>query len=131
MTSSGGDSDGVICEENNNFDEFNRKLYVRELIEPINIQTKETKMISIRECSVCVANSRWLVISVSLLIMATASAIGVANAADNNPGGNSQLNGANNDDLQVSARKKSKQQLIQCTVSVLCRLERQSNILDK
>lgn len=61
-------------------------------------------MISTRKCGACVTNSRWLVIGAFLLILITASAIDVSNAKDNKQDSNSQLNGASNDNLQVSER---------------------------
>lgn len=64
-------------------------------------------MISTRKCSACVAISRWLVISVFLLIVTTASAVGVSNAADSKQANNFQMNGASNDDLRVSADHNS------------------------
>lgn len=76
-------------------------------------------MISTRKWSACVAISRWLVISVFLLIVTTASAVGVSNAADNKQANNFQMNGASNDDLRVSPSKTKPQQLIQWTKRIV------------
>lgn len=107
--SSGGHSDGEFVETNST--NLIKKINASELIEEITEKHTEKneiiKMISTRKCSACVAISRWLVISVFLLIVTTASAVGVSNAADTKQANNFQMNGASNDDLRVSADHNS------------------------